>query len=136
MRDEIQADIPRSKRTLIIGNGDISSLVEARDISKEYGCDGVMVGRGIFGKPWFFTAHDKKPEERLTILVEHASLFEKFYGGKKRIKNFAVMKKHFKAYVSGWDGAKELRTKLMESRDLREVKNIVKDYLSSSALSV
>ena len=39
------------------------------------------------------------------------------------------MKKHFKAYVNGFDGAKELRVKLMEANNYREVENIVKEFL-------
>ena len=123
-------------RTLIIGNGDIESLEQAREKIRETGCDGVMIGRGIFGKPWFFSDSksgglhiQKTPKERLKIILEHATTFEKMFGGTKRSKNFAVMKKHFKAYVSGWDGAKELRVKLMESQSLKEVKQIVKEYM-------
>jgi tRNA-dihydrouridine synthase len=36
------------------------------------------------------------------------------------------MKKHFKAYVSGWDGAKELRVQLMEAKDPKQVFDILK----------
>ena len=131
LRDEVQADLPLEEKTLIIGNGDIVSLADARTKIKETGCDGVMIGRGIFGTPWFFDAKAKakSPEERLKIMLEHAILFEKKFGGKKRLKNFAVMKKHFKAYVSGWEGAKELRVKLMEAEDLKGVRRIVREHL-------
>jgi len=140
MRDEI------SPETLIIGNGDAESLDDARAKIKQYGCDGIMIGRGIFGKPWFFEelTHDtnpriariprikeKRPEERLKILLEHSKAFEKAFCGKKRIKSFAVMKKHFKAYVNGWDGAKELRAKLMEANDYIEVKKVVEEYFEA-----
>ena len=37
------------------------------------------------------------------------------------VKSFAIMKKHFKAYVNGFDGAKELRIKLMETKNAAEV---------------
>ena len=40
------------------------------------------------------------------------------------------MKKHFKAYVSGWDGAKELRMKLMECENADDVEKIISDYLN------
>ena len=52
-------------------------------------------------------------------MVEHTALFEKLLG---KIKSFAIMKKHYKAYVSGWDGAKELRMKLMDAKDAADVK--------------
>lgn len=133
LRDEIQKDIPENERTLIIGNGDVESVEDGAQKARKYGCDGVMIGRGIFGTPWLFekaASHNKSPEERLRIMVEHAKLFEKTFCGKKRTKNFAVMKKHFKAYVSGWDGAKELRVKLMETENSRQVADIVNKYLS------
>ena len=124
MRDRI------SPQTLIIGNGDVVSLVQAKEYAAKYGCDGVMIGRGIFGKPWFFISKEKTREERLNILVEHTKLFEKTYCGRKHLKNFDVMKKHFKAYVSGWDGAKELRTKLMGTKNAKEVNRIIIDHLA------
>lgn len=128
LRDEV------SSETLIIGNGDVQNISEAADKCSKYGCDGVMIGRGIFGTPWLFDKKSKKektPKERLTIMLEHTKLFEKTYCGAKRLKNFAVMKKHFKAYVSGWDGAKELRAKLMETNNYKEVKGIVEGYLKA-----
>jgi nifR3 family TIM-barrel protein len=115
--------------TLILGNGDVMSMDDARKKVAESGCDGAMVGRGIFGNPWFFSGKlvaDIPPAERLKVMLEHAKAFDKLLGD---VKNFAIMKKHFKAYVSGWDGAKELRVKLMESHDLKDVTKIVKDYL-------
>lgn len=121
-----------SPETLVIGNGDVQNIAEAADKCARYGCDGVMIGRGIFGTPWLFDRKSKKektPEERLKIMLEHTKLFEKTYCGTKKLKNFAVMKKHFKAYVSGWDGAKELRMKLMETNNYKEVKRIVDEYL-------
>jgi tRNA-dihydrouridine synthase len=170
LRDEVQASIPINERTLIIGNGDIVSLEDAKQKFEKYGCDGVMVGRGVFGKPWFFSEAkkegskegkmkivkenktdgikeyenigigEKTPEERLKIMLEHAKLFNTLYCGKEsgkgksikaNYKNFAVMKKHFKAYVSGWEGAKELRVLLMEAENYKQVEVIVKKQLAN-----
>ncbi|MBU0670998.1 tRNA-dihydrouridine synthase family protein, partial [Patescibacteria group bacterium] len=92
-------------RTLIIGNGDIDSLEDAKKRITLSGVDGIMVGRGVFGNPWLFNPKvDRKKlpiEKQLKVMVEHAQLFEKLYSRKK---NFDVMKKHFKAYASGFDG--------------------------------
>lgn len=138
MRDEIQSDISPGERTLIIGNGDVRSVEEGTAKCQEYGCDGAMIGRGIFGTPWLFEGmrsgkkavggKERTPKERLHIMLEHTRRFEKTYCGKNRLKNFAVMKKHFKAYVSGWDGAKELRAKLMEAENAKEVGDILGRY--------
>ncbi len=120
MRDRI------SRETLILGNGDVMSVEEAKKKVQETGCDGVMIGRGIFGNPWLFSGKVPSVEERLEVLVEHTKLYEKLLG---KVKSFALMKKHFKAYVSGWDGAKELRVKLMETENAEQVESVVKSYL-------
>lgn len=131
---ELMADVVRlrneiSPETLIIGNGDVASIEDGKKKAQETGCDGIMIGRGIFGNPWCFG--DKKVvdisiKERLEVLVEHTKLFDKLLGD---IKGYAIMKKHFKAYVSGWDGAKELRVKLMETNSAEEMEKVIKEYL-------
>ena len=117
-------------QTLIIGNGDINNLTEAEEAVKQSGVDGVMIGRGIFGNPWFFNKEintsDISTADKLRVLIEHTKVFEEKLGD---IKNFAIMKKHYKAYVTGFDGAKELRIKLMEAQNATEVENLVNDYL-------
>lgn len=136
IRDEMGSD------TLIIGNGDVSTLEEGLRRIQETGCDGVMIGRGIFGDPTFFKEVDRAREdfkqgilesyhteralkERVEQLLEHTKLFEEFLG---ESKDFSIMKKHFKAYISGFDGAKELRMKLMECNSYEEVEKEVSGW--------
>jgi tRNA-dihydrouridine synthase len=69
-----------------------------------------------------------KCEEKLKILIEHTQIFEKKLLIPKH-KNFATMKKHFKAYVNGFDGAKELRVKLMETENAKQVEKIINEFL-------
>jgi|SRR3989338_565451 len=108
-------------KTLILGNGDIKDIVDARAKVAETKCDGVMLGRAIYGNPWLFmdVAHPYIPtrQERIQALLEHLALFEELLG---TTTNYATMKKHFKAYISGWDGAKDLRVRLMETTSLEE----------------
>lgn len=114
--------------TLILGNGDVLDIEDAKKKAVESGADGVMLGRAIFGKPWLFSNEDfPSVEDRLRIAVEHTKLFEELLGD---IKSFAIMKKHFKAYVEGFDGAKELRIKLMDSSSASEVENRVEEFLA------
>lgn len=124
------ADIVKAsgKPTKFVGNGDVVSLNQADEYAKKYGVDGVMVARGIFGNPWFFDREKKmvSVEEKLTVMLEHTKLFIQELGG---IKNFQVMKKHYKAYVSGFDGAKELRIKLMEAETYDEIEREVNAFL-------
>jgi len=124
-------------QTILLGNGDIYTLSDAHARVKESGFDGVMIGRGIFGNPWFFSGRTPDVRERLMTMIKHTELFEEIYKSnlqKKEgaLKNFDVMKKHFKAYVSGWDNAKELRVKLMETENASHVRNIIEKFLASS----
>ncbi len=128
MKDIVALRDKISPETIIIGNGDVLTIEAAKEKVKETGCDGVMIGRGIFGNPWCFSGKIPTKEERLEVLVEHTKLFEKLLGD---IKSFAIMKKHFKAYVSGWDGAKELRMLLMETNTAKEVEKIIREYLGN-----
>src|SRR3989338_223048 len=122
--------------TLIIGNGDVKDIPDARAKAVETKCDGVMLGRAIYGNPWLFSnsrelAHKQyvpTPQERLRALSEHLALFEELLGD---TVNYSTMKKHFKAYISGWparagrDGAKELRIKLMATQITAEAAKIL-----------
>lgn len=116
--------------TLILGNGDIKSVKEGKEKARKAGANGAMIGRGIFGTPWFFNEEEfekgKSVEERLKILVEHTKLYEEKLGD---IKSFAIMKKHYKAYVNGFDGAKELRMELMECNNAAEIKQRIDAWL-------
>ena len=123
----------RGSDTLIIGNGDVRNLADAHERASKSGCDGVMIGRGIFGTPWLFSnsqEHEDTIAARLRIAVEHAKLFEEMLGD---IKSFAIMKKHFKAYVEGFAGAKELRMRLMNVQNAAEVEEVVEDFIARSA---
>ncbi|MFT5281118.1 MAG: nifR3 family TIM-barrel protein [Flavobacteriaceae bacterium] len=118
-----------SPETVLIGNGDIWSMEEGKEKVRTSGCDGAMIGRGIFGNPWFFDEHKTEVtvEEKLDTLMEHTYQYEKVLG---TFKNFAVMKKHYKAYVTGFPDAKELRVLLMDCNTASEIEkeiNIFKE---------
>jgi nifR3 family TIM-barrel protein len=118
-------------KTLILGNGDVKNISEAYERVRQTGVDGVMIGRGIFGNPWLFNKSFNETKlavtEKLKVMIEHTYLFEKILG---EHKNFDIMKKHYKAYVNGFNGAKELRVKLMEgAKTAADVERIVMDHL-------
>ncbi|OWK27300.1 MAG: hypothetical protein US76_00055 [Parcubacteria group bacterium GW2011_GWA2_38_13b] len=141
-------------KTLILGNGDVKNIADAKEKAKISGADGVMIGRAIFGNPWLFAnlAREKREcqinhppkllvktdcayittEKKLQVLLEHAKLFSAIGGsasGGKNTKNFDIMKKHFKAYVTGFPRAKELRIKLMACKNADEAEKIIFAYL-------
>jgi len=126
LRDKI------SPKTLILGNGDVKSLEEAKLLAKENGLDGIMIGRNILGNPWFFLDKEPSLKERLNAVIEHAEIFEDLHKADMKngkCKQFESMKKHFHAYTKGFEGAKDLREKLMKVRNAKETREIIEIFL-------
>ncbi len=141
IRDRLGSD------TLVFGNGDLIDLPDALTKARATGADGAMLGRAIFGNPFLFAPLSALTQDRdrwtpkqlavigaghddalkLRLLVEHCSLFEQLCPH----KSFAVMKKHFKAYVQGFEGAKELRMRLMECDSAEAVRTVLTDALET-----
>lgn len=124
LRDKI------APKTLVVGNGDVVDRTDGRQKAQESGCDGIMIGRGIFGNPWIFNKEVTRSavpiKEQLRVMVEHTKLFEE----KLPTKSFNLMKKHYKAYVEGFVGAKQLRMQLMdEAKNATDVEQIVEAFL-------
>ena len=130
-KDIVKVVRAHDKKVALIVNGDIQSLEEGRKLAKNSGFDGVMIGRAIFGNPWFFDSKIKyeniSVEQKLKVLVEHTKLYEKLLPH----RNFANMKKHFKAYINGFDRAKELRNELMKTNNSKEVIKTISDFLKN-----
>lgn len=116
IRDEMNS------KTLIIGNGDIKTLKEARDKCKKYDIDGVMIGRGIFENIWLFNEsidiQKVTLREKLNLLTAHLELFKKTFGDNR---HFEIMKKFVKCYVNNFRGATEDRNMLMRTKNLDEL---------------
>ena len=97
----------------------LKSRDEGLERVKQTGVDGVMIGRGAFGNPWLFApvADGLKPsptiQKRLSVMLEHARVFNEILGGHK---SFVIMRKHFKAYCSGFDGAHEFAGKTFKHK--------------------
>ncbi len=115
-------------RTAIIGNGDVANYQEAIQKAPKYGVDGVMIGRGIFNNLWCLDKNGKlgTTEEKLKMALYHIELFEKTWGASK---NPQILKKFFKIYVNGFDGASDLRVRLMETKDFAQMSEIVAHFL-------
>ena len=122
-------------KTLIIGNGDVQGIADARAKAEMSGADGIMLGRAIFGNPWLFSNSSagggsssggqecwNVKEAKLEALAKHLKLFDELLS---ETANYACMKKHFASYVKGWNGAKELRIKLMDTNSVAEALSIL-----------
>lgn len=104
-----------SPTTIIVANGDIEDRKQGLEVAKKYKVDGVMIGRGLLHNPWVFNPEKNIEEisirERLKLLKKHIALFDKTWG---KTKNFEIMKKFYKAYLHGFDGAADMRLNLMQ----------------------
>ena len=113
-------------KALIIGNGDIKTLLDARDKYLKYKVDGIMIGRGIFENPYLFNesidASQVTPQQKISLLLKHLRLFEKTWGGSR---NFELMKKFVKCYVNNFKGATDSRESLMKTTTLAELIGLV-----------
>ncbi|MBI5411789.1 tRNA-dihydrouridine synthase [Candidatus Peregrinibacteria bacterium] len=107
--------------TLLLGNGDIRSMEDAHAKIKSYDLDGVLVGRGTLGNPWFFVGKTPTPKEMAQAAIEHSELFEKLYPDSP----FFPMRKHLAWYLKGFPGAKDLRVRLMQTNSAKEVKKLL-----------
>ncbi len=125
----------------VIGNGDIASAEDALRMIQNL--DGVMIGRATFGNPWLM--HDihealttgKVPEKheltsdekfgifrkRVPFILDHCDLSVKYKGEKRGVLE---MRRHLGSYVKGFDGARELRMKLLTLERLDEVQSALK----------
>lgn len=151
LRDKI------SPETLIIGNGDVLDMDDARTKAKATGCDGVMFGRAIFGNPWLFANlarenRDNKIEHPPKFSLSFVALAKKEakeegrpnFHTRLRVllehlnlfaellphKAFAIMKKHFKSYLQGDGYQKPLLLELMEARNTEEARQILERELA------
>jgi len=126
MRDSMGSE------TLIVGNGDVVDRADGVKKVKEFGVDGVMIGRGIFSNiaafkkvsqvsrvdKFSFGKSKVSGAQKIKIAMEHVRLFEKTW---KDQKNPQILKKFFKIYINGFDGASQLRESLMNTKSIEEI---------------
>lgn len=109
--------------TLLVGNGDVQSRQQGLELVQQYGLDGIMVGRGIFHDPFLFAEQTPWPdfsrEQRIALYRKHVTLFAGTWPNAKR--RIPVLNKFCKVYINGFDGAKELRERLMNAKEAEEL---------------
>jgi tRNA-dihydrouridine synthase len=121
MRDKI------SPKTLIIGNGDADNLTQAKNLAQKYKLDGVMIGRGAFSDPFVFSGESPwvnyTVDQKKQLYLKHVKLFAKTY--KKGERKVHTLNKFCKIYINGFDGARDLRDKLMQQKTTDELISIL-----------
>ena len=120
----------------VIGNGDITSPQDAKDMIDHTGCDGVMIGRGSQGNPWIFsrTTHyletgellpEPTVEERITTAIRHAKMTLDHKG---EYIGMRQMRTHLTWYIKGLPRAAEMRVAINQIETLEELKKILWEY--------
>ena len=114
-----------SPDTLLIGNGDVKNYKNGIELSKRYGLDGAMIATGILSNPWAFEKTEKEYslENNKEVLIKHLDLYSKT---KESNKAYDVMKKFFKMYINSFEGAADLRAKLMTTKNVKEAFKLLK----------
>lgn len=120
LRDQI------APQTLLTINGDIRDRQHGEELVREYGVDGIMIGRGIFHDPFAFelVKREHSREELMELLNYQLDLHDR-YALELEPRNFNPLKRFFKIYFHGFEGASDLRNELMQTKSTDEVREIL-----------
>lgn len=136
-------ELKRHVKVPVIGNGDITCAQDA--LSKIGNLDGVMIGRGTYGNPWVMkdvadalhlralnpdmpledlrsTISTLSFQEKIPFILEHCALSVKIKGEERGMME---MRRHLSSYVKGFDGASEMRQKLVRVETYEQAKEIL-----------
>lgn len=120
----------------VIGNGDVVTVDDAKNLLSTSGADGVMIGRGSYGRPWFINqAHeyittgsctnDPTLSEQLAIVSEHFEEILSVYGNEAGVK---IARKHLGWYSKGLQNSAEFRVSINQNECPIQMREIIKNF--------
>ncbi|MBM3571551.1 MAG: tRNA dihydrouridine synthase DusB [Alphaproteobacteria bacterium] len=120
----------------VIGNGDVVTIEDAETLLAESGADGVMIGRGAYGRPWFpaqvshyLRTGERRPDPPLTtqrdIVLDHLDAMLVHYGVATGLR---IARKHIGWYSKGLPDSAEFRARVMRMDDADVVRGAIADY--------
>ncbi|MDP3371869.1 MAG: tRNA dihydrouridine synthase DusB [Candidatus Paracaedibacteraceae bacterium] len=123
----------------VIGNGDVVTEEDARTLLDLSTADGVMIGRGAYGKPWFLNqvGHFLKTNEKLpdpeiaiqyVILQEHVDDMLIHYGNDTGVK---IARKHIGWYSKGLENSAEFRVRVNQAETVLALKSEIQEFYGS-----
>ncbi len=120
----------------VIGNGDIFSGKDAKNMFETTGCDGIMVARGALGNPWIFEeikayldgVEYKRPDNRQIIAaaMEHLEKAMEYFGEDVAVRE---MRKHLGWYLKGMPGGSQIKNEVNMCNEKNEVKKLLFEYM-------
>lgn len=128
----------QTDKTLLFGNGDLTTPEQIVSHVKDYEVDGVWIGRAAMGNPWIFKQYqdfittgsyaEPTVEERFAVAIRHAKIFEDL--NHTVFVNdpypFLNMRKHLGWYIKGFPNATEVRQKLYQTNSANEVEKLLR----------
>ncbi|WFW29974.1 MAG: tRNA dihydrouridine synthase DusB [Wolbachia endosymbiont of Menacanthus eurysternus] len=121
----------------VIVNGDIKNINDIQNALAESNADGIMIGRGTYGKPWLinqainFLNKNKILEptasEKLKIILEHYDNILEYYGNNIGVK---IARKHIGWYSYGIEGSSEFRLKINNTTDSAEMRENIFNFFN------
>ncbi len=128
----------------IIGNGDVTTPLDAKRMFDETGVDGVMIGRGAIGNPWIFErSHhyietgellpDPSVEERIDLCAEQLRRSVEHHGERYGV---IIMKKHYGQFLKGVRNSRQLRAKIMEEKEMKPILNLLHRFKEQEMYAV
>lgn len=120
----------------VIVNGDIKTFDDAKNALELSGADGVMIGRGAYGRPWIINqtaqflegkqvSEDPSLQEQYETVIEHYEDMLQHYGIEVGVR---MAKKHLGWYSAGKQGSAEFRNIIMNESNPENVKSLMKDF--------
>jgi tRNA-dihydrouridine synthase B len=134
-------EVKQSVRIPVIANGDITTLEEAREALTLSRADGLMIGRGAYGRPWFVrqVIHFLKTGQRLAdpplaqqqeIVLGHYEDMLAHYG---TAVGGRIARKHIGWYSKGLPGSAEFRAVVNRTEDPQTVKAMIRAFYAPLA---